>query len=563
MKKNLLILVFVISSLASNAQTPSLTWATSFGGTGNDQGNSIAVDAQGNVYTVGWFVGTVDFDPSPNVFNLTATGLDDGFILKLDAVGNFIWAKRIGGSTTNIPLTIKQDRKNNFYISGYFDSTSDFNPDSSALFNLTSHGDFDAYILKTDQDGNMIWAKSLGGNGFDTPNSLALDSLGSAYVIGNFQGTVDFDPNAGISNLICVGFSDVFILKIDSLGNFEWVKQVAGLYPDNGLDIALDASNNVYATGIFHNIVDFDPGTGVYNLNSATGGTVFIEKLNSVGDFVWAQQVGDTLESQAWAITIDKQNNVYATGYFKNTGDFNPNVGIYNLASNGSFDVFILKLDSSGSFLWAKSFGGSDIDYASGIRTDALGNVYATGFFNNTVDFNPDTAIYNLSAPLYYDMYILKLNSVGDFQWAKNVDGNCAATTIAIDESDNLYFTGNFAGTADFDFNSPIYNLSSISGTDVFVAKYSPTSVGLIENNIDDSFTIYPNPTVGQFTILLNKPNQIERVEIYDLMGKLVDGKYNISNSTTFNLSVLPSDIYLIKLIDKVGGISTKKVIKF
>ena len=563
MKKNLLVLALIINALVVYAQTPSLTWATSFGGNGNDQGNSIALDAQGNVYTVGWFVGTVDFDPSPSIFNLTATGVNDGFILKLDAAGNFIWAKRIGGNATNIPLTIKFDHKSNFYIAGYFNSTSDFNPDSSAVFNLISHGDFDAYFLKIDQDGNMVWVKNIGGTGFDSPNSFALDSIGNSYIIGDFQSTVDFDPNAGISTKICTGFDDIFILKLDSSGNFNWVKQLGGNYPDNGLDITLDGSNNIYTTGIFHGLVDFDPGSGVYSLNSAIGGTVFIDKLNPAGDFIWAKQVGDSLESQAWAITVDQQNNIYTTGYFKNSGDFNPNAGIYNLSSNGLVDVFILKLDSAGNFLWAKSFGGSDIDYASAIRIDASGNSYTTGYFNDTVDFNPDTAIYNLSAFLYYDMYILKLNSSGDFQWAKNIAGNSAATTITIDAFDNLYFTGNFSGTADFDFNSAIYNLSSQAGTDVFVAKYSPTSVGLIENTSEDGFNLYPNPNDGQFTITVNNPERIEKIEIYDTLGKLVERKYHLANSTTINLSSFSNNIYLVKLIYKDGRIFTKRAIKY
>lgn len=153
MKKYILSILLVTIVQFSFAQSPSLTWATSFGGSGNDQGNSIAVDAQGNVYTVGWFVGTVDFDPSANVFNLIATGFDDGFIIKQDAAGNLIWAKRIGGTATatNIPLIVKIDHQNNLYISGYFDGTSDFDPDSNAVFNLTSNGSLDAYIFKIDQ----------------------------------------------------------------------------------------------------------------------------------------------------------------------------------------------------------------------------------------------------------------------------------------------------------------------------------------------------------------------------------------------------------------------------
>ena len=157
--------------------------------------------------------------------------------------------------------------------------------------------------------------------------------------------------------------------------NFEWAKAFGSSNFDKGNSITVDASGNIYNTGLFSGTVDFDPGAGIFNLTSAVGGTdVFIQKLDPSGNFIWAKAFGGTSTDQGNSITVDVFGNIYTTGFFSDTVDFDPGAGTFNLTSAGNHDVFIQKLDASGSFLWAKAFGSSSNDFGLSITADAFGN---------------------------------------------------------------------------------------------------------------------------------------------------------------------------------------------
>ena len=159
---------------------------------------------------------------------------------------------------------------------------------------------------------------------------------------------------------------------------FAWAAGMGGTtyYPDaSGLGIAVDASGNVYATGVFRGIVDFDPGPGTFNLTSSGGFDIFVQKLDASGNFLWARRMGGTDSDVGKGIAVDASGNVYTTGLFGGTVDFNPGAGTALLASAGSSDIFVSKLDASGNFLWAVSMGGTSTDIGFGIAVGASGNV--------------------------------------------------------------------------------------------------------------------------------------------------------------------------------------------
>ncbi len=547
--KNTTTLMFAIfiGIITSNAQT--YQWAKSMGGTTFDQGISITLDVSGNVYTTGDFRGTADFDPGAGTSNLTSAGSGDIYISKLDAAGNFLWAKSMGGTSNDVGLEIAVDDSGNVYTTGYFRGTADFDP-GAGISNLTSVLNIDIFISKLDAAGNFLWAKSIGGIGDDRGRSIAVDGSGNVYTTGNFFGTVDFDPGAGTSNLTSAGFNDIFISKLDAAGNFLWAKSIGGIGDEQGYSIVVDSFGYVYTTGYFQGTIDFDPGAGTSNLTSAGSGDIYISKLDAAGNFLWAKSMGGTNFDLGIEIAVDGFGNVYTTGYFSGTADFDPGAGTSNLISAGFDDIFISKLDAAGNFLWAKSIGGIDDDQGYSITVDGSGHVYTTGYFQGTADFDPGVGTSNLISAGFTDIFISKLDAAGNFLWAISMGGTARdyGNSISVDGTGQLYTTGSFWGTVNFSPGAGTSNLTSAGSGDIFISKLDPGSVGILENSFGNTLTVYPNPTNGAISIDFSTSYDEVSVIIRNQLGQDVLKK-SYSGSNLFQLNV-PGEagIYFIEV---------------
>lgn len=330
-------------------------WAKDMGGNSWNAAYSIAVHSTG-VYTTGLFAGTTDFDPGAGTANLVAPGgqtwLDQSYVSKLDTDGNYLWAKSLGGSLWDTGESLAVDSTGAVYLTGYFESTADFDPGAGTA-NLTASSD-DVYVLKLDVDGLYVWAKKLGGTSSDVGMNIAVDSSNNVYTTGYFNGTADFDPGAGTANLTSAGARDFFISKLDSNGDFAWVKQIGGTGNDQstaGNALVVTSAGEVYAGGIFNDIVDFDPGAGTANLTSGGGSDSFVLKLDSSGDFVWTRGFSGSASDQLGGLYVNSSNeHIYTVGYFQTTADFDPDSGTQNLISEGGTDIFvsILSPDTTG-----------------------------------------------------------------------------------------------------------------------------------------------------------------------------------------------------------------------
>jgi len=421
-------------------------WAKSIGGTSVDESYSIALDDTGNVYVTGWFEDTADFNPGPGTANLISAGLDDIFFAKYSSSGDYIWAKSIGGGANDRAYSIALDDTGNMYITGYFFDTVDFDPGPGTA-DLTSAGLVDIFFAKYSSSGDYIWAKKLGGIVNDEGSSIALDDTGNVYVTGRFQGTADFDPGPGTADLISAGGNDIFFAKYSSAGNYLWAKRAGGTSGDGSTSIALDDTSNVYVTGDFGGTADFDPGSGTVNLTSAGSVEIFFAKYNSSGDYIWAKSLGGTSWDDGFAIALDGMGNVYVTGYFMSTADFDPGPGTANLTSAGGFDIFFAKYSSdSGNYLWAKRLGGIDWDASTSIALDDTGNVYVTGFFRFAADFDPGAGTANLTSAGGFDIFFAKYSTSGDYLWAKRLGGTSDDYSLSI----ALDGMGNVYITGDF-----------------------------------------------------------------------------------------------------------------
>ena len=521
MNRTLFAFCTLLVSIGVNAQT--FEWAKSFGSSLADYGLSIALDASGNVYTTGYFQGTADFDPGAGTANRTSSGGRDIWVQKLDASGNFIWARSFGGSSDDIGRSITVDASGNVYTTGYFQGTADFDPGAGTA-NITSAGNEDIFIQKLDASGNFLWAKSFGGSLADYGLSIAVDAAGNVYTTGYFQGTADFDPGAGTANHSSAGNEDIFVQKLDTSGNFVWARSFGDSNSDRGNSICVDASSNVYTTGGFDGTVDFDPGAGTTNLTSEGSLDVYVQKLNSTGNFVWTKSFGGSLNDQGFSITVDDSGNVHTTGSFEGTVDFDPGAGSATRTSSGSLDVFVQKLNASGTYDWAISFGASSSDQGYSVTVDASGNVYTTGSFLGTADFDPGSGTANLTSAGPWDVFIQKINASGNFVWAKSFGGNSidAGNAITVDASGNVYTTGHFAGTVDFDPGVGTANLTSAGNYDVFVQKLSQGVSGILDIGAGIQIRAFPNPSKGLVQLFFEKAFNNVEITLTDFQGKVV-----------------------------------------
>ena len=225
---------------------------------------------------------------------------------------------------------------------------------------------------------NLLWAKQQGGTGDDSCNSIAVDNTGNVYSTGAFSGTADFDPGPGVFNLTSAGLDDIFISKLDTSGNLVWAKRIGGVGSDLGFSIAITPTGEVVLTGWFSSTADFDPGAAVVNITSAGDNDVFIAKFDTVGNYVWAKKIGSNNTDRGTSIATNLAGEIFLTGYFYNTVDFDPGTGVVNIASAGSSDVFVLKLSSSGNYIWAKTMGGTSNEAAYSIAINTFGEVFTT-----------------------------------------------------------------------------------------------------------------------------------------------------------------------------------------
>ncbi len=336
------------------------------------------------------------------------------------------WTQSMGGTGNDQGYSITTDSSDNMYITGYFSGTVDFDL-SEGVDTKISAGAIDIFITKLSPDGSYQWTKTMGGAGNDQGSSITTDSSDNVYVTGQFTGTVDFDPSEGVDTKTSAGSGDIFITKLSPDGSYQWTKTMGGVGSDISYSITTDSSDNVYVTGQFSGTVDFDPSEGVDTKISAGSEDIFITKLSPDGSYQWTKTMGgqSSFGDSGYSVTTDSSDNIYITGYFSGTVDFDLSEGVDTKISAGAIDIFITKLSPDGSYQWTKTMGGQSIfgDLGYSVTTDSSNNLYLTGLFSGTVDFDPSEGIDTKISKGSRDIFITKLSPDGSYQWTKTMGG--------------------------------------------------------------------------------------------------------------------------------------------
>lgn len=517
--KNIFFFVILFSSFYSNCYSQNWLWArcaVSSGNTGQcfDKGNSVSADVNGNVFVSGTFCSPTIAFGSVTLTNSSSTGLyNDIFIVKYDATGNVLWAKSAGGVGPDVRQSVSADINGNVIITGWFSGPSI----TFGSTTLTNNGGDDIFITKYDGNGNVVWAKNVGGTSSVDSYSVFADAGGNVFITGVFYYS---NLTFGSITLINSGSGDIFIAKYDSSGNVLWAKNAGGTGDDEGRSISTDPGGNVFVTGYFTSpTITFDSIT-LTNVAAYTP-DVFIVKYDANGNVLWAKNAGGTPSQYGGAgcsLSADASGSVFVTGYFTSPTITFDSITLTNAESSGHYsDVFIAKYDASGNVLWAKRAGGTNTDAGYSLSADADGNVFVIGnFSSSSIAFDFDTLLFPAGSS--YPMFIVKYDANGNVLCTSTLASD-GVNGVSVDSFDNAYIVG--------DVWIPPFivgpdTLTLMAGGNIFVAKFecgNNISVAVNKLSLESNLSIYPNPTSGSFTLDFNKRSIGTKIYVYNLLG--------------------------------------------
>ncbi len=483
-----LALVLCIAYVPLQAQSIHLEWAKNASGLSNYQNTTATVaDKDGNVYLSGFFQKPLYFGRDSL---LSAIGYMDAFVLKVDPSGKVVWTRQIGYPRSNCQaLDVKVDASGQVYLSGMFTATMDFNPGGSGTDTLISVGNWDAFVCKFDASGKYIWSRKFGGAGYNIADYLAIDAKNNVWVSGFFQDLIELNPGAGTDTVRAMGGTsyDRFVCKLDSAGIYQW-----GLHYQRGSNIgnieglALDPAGNGYIVGSFFQTMEFPARHGIPMLTSSSPYDMYLVKIEANGRIAWANRFGGGGDGDfGYDIVADEAYNLYIVGNFNRTADLDPGPGTQNFTCNGGsyyYDIFVLKVDTGGNYIWAKTFGSRSHDNGLAVAVDKAGNVYATGSFQDTVNFvtgssRPED---NIIAHGGYDIFVVKYDAAGNYVWSTSMGaagtkpiggtGPNRGDDIAVDHAGNVFVAGVFKDIVDFDPGANKIELDALNGA-LFLLK--------------------------------------------------------------------------------------------
>jgi hypothetical protein len=344
----------------------AVIWTKKFGDASSQAGQSIAVDAAGDVYIAGMFAGTANFGGA----NLTSAGANDIFVAKLTPVGAHLWSKRFGDANNQEVQDLTVDSAGNVIVTGGLGGTVNFGGGA-----LTSAGLRDIFIAKFDTGGAHLWSKRFGDASDQFGYNLATSAAGDVYLTGGLTGTVNF----GGANLTSAGANDIYLVSFNAAGTHQWSKRFGDALAQQGDEVAVDPAGDILLAGYMEGAADFGGGA----LTSAGGGDIFLAKFNAAGAHQWSKRFGDAAQQGAQAAAVDSAGNVILTGYVQGSIDF----GSGALTSAGLSDIVVAKFDASGAPIWSKLYGDAVSQSGQNIAVDDANNVFIGSDFGGTVDF--------------------------------------------------------------------------------------------------------------------------------------------------------------------------------
>lgn len=580
-------------------------WAKSGGGNGSDEGKAIDIDGSGNPYITGTFgftgtstIGTATFGSS----TLTSAGGYDIFVAKYDTLGNVLWAERSGGTSIEKVQDIAIDGSGHAYITGYFNGKTSFGLDTLISVNYE-----DIFLAKFNSSGNVVWAKSGGGSGYDYCRALAIDDSGNVFVTGHFNeyGSIGGTASFGSTTLTSQGIADIFVVKYDPSGNALWAYRAGGSDDDFGYALAVDSTSKVFVLGTFGYTSGPIGGTTTFGSNTLTNvgwSDIFVAKLSPT------TCIPPSITTQPTALTrcigAPATFTVGATGtglgyQWKkdNSNILNANLPYYIIPNVSAYDVASYSVVVTGT---CGSVTSNTVNLTTNPNTvitaqpsalkkcageSATFAVAATGiglsyqWRKGTSDIMGATSSsYTISSVTATDNASYSVDVIGT---CGSVNSNSVALLVTIadtsvsvsgsvltsNEDSASFYKWMNCQSGDTVGNSKSFTATTSGNYKVIITKGTCVSVSGCKNVIGTGLnsrkssrliSVIPNPTSGQFTIETGSP-QPTRVTLFDLHGQIVFNS-NVTEKQTVNLSHLLSGIYILQSAS-ANGVATDKLI--
>ena len=402
-----------------------LVYSTFIGGNNYDQGNSIAIDASGNVYITGATTST-NYPTTSGAYQTALGGYSDAFITKLNSAGSaLVYSTFIGGNGNSDAhgASIAIDASGNAYIMGTTESIN--YPTTSGAYQTTLVGSYNAFVTKLNSTGSaLVYSTYIGGNTIDQGNSISIDANGNAYITGTTTST-NYPTTSGAYQDTLGGNGNAFVTKLNSAGSaLVYSTFIGGNNYDYGYSIVIDASGNAYITGN-SNSSNYPTTSGAYQTTLVNGNSqdAFVTKLNSAGSaLVYSTFIGGNNLDYGQSIVIDASGNAYITGYTE-SANYPTTSGAYQDTLGGYQNAFITKLNSAGSALVYSTFiGGNGPDQGNSIAIDASGNAYITGYTASS-NYPTTSGAYQTTLGGTQNAFVTKIDIVG----ATSVETNSPA----------------------------------------------------------------------------------------------------------------------------------------
>lgn len=589
MKKIILLFSALLVKSLSIGQTVNLDKIFVPEGNGATSMHCSRLDDADNLYIAGSFKGSFDFDPSSNQSILTSSpNISQYYLAKYNPSGNLMWAIKFGSGYSEDShglnyLRLDIDSNGDIVIAAPYQKTGDMDPNDTITDNLFYSNQGSMFIAKYTSSGSLSWHKEThySNNRENTVKGLVLNSQNEIFLSGEYKGNFDIDPNTDTTLLTSNGsYFNIYLMKLFPDGAFDWAFQLGNQIKDDRVWNMKLENNEIVIAGVFEGLADFDPSMYTDTLTGGLGGSAYVAKYSTTGNYLWSKKIGE--RSGIGSIDILPTGSILTSGVYKDSADLDPGAGTfipprYDVSPFNVGDIFILQLDANGNFQWAKTMGSPGYEAIHVVKSLPDGRVMFGGHCNDSViiDVNGQDLLIEKKSGYNNFLFIMDSSTIIAAQPTMHSSPSSigfseyqAYQDVLVSSTNQIFMNGYFSGTSTFLRPFLPDSIISTNGNEhSFVSTYHLSELGIKEAHIGEKsrINIFPNPAINMAQINSVFILEGSIISVHDLSGKLMTRILSKNNgSAVIDVSTLADGVYIIRLEEhpELGGIRLVKINK-